>query len=48
MEKTYSDFAYEKIIELLNNHDHEVGSNLKNSIPLNIALLSPQTALLMH
>jgi hypothetical protein len=30
---TFSDHAYEKLIDLFNNHDHEVGSELKKEDP---------------
>lgn len=33
MAKTFSDHAYEKMLDLFNNHDHEVGSELFRSDP---------------
>lgn len=32
--KTFSTFAYEKMIDLFNNHFHEVGSDLKKTDPI--------------
>lgn len=32
--KTFSDYAYEKLIDLYNNHSHEVGSSLKKTDPI--------------
>ncbi|WP_444928677.1 hypothetical protein ACJJIF_12455 [Microbulbifer sp. SSSA002] len=31
--KTFSEYAHEKMIDLFNNHSHEVGSELKNIYP---------------
>jgi len=32
--KTYADYAYEKMIDLYNNHSNEVGSELYNIDPV--------------
>ena len=33
MAKTFADYAYEKMIDLYNNHSNEVGSNLYDTDP---------------
>lgn len=46
MAKSFSDYAYDKMVDLFHNHSHEVGSQLKKYTRTNTAHWNLQIVLL--